>query len=40
VHREPWLGITAGATAIGTVVLFFLSQPLFDWAAQALLKIF
>lgn len=40
VHREAWLGIAAGATAIGTVVLFFLSQPLFDWAARALLRIF
>jgi NADH-quinone oxidoreductase subunit N len=40
IHRERWLGLTAGATAIGTVALFFLSQPLFDWAARALLRIF
>jgi NADH-quinone oxidoreductase subunit N len=40
IHGERWLGLTAGATAVGTVVLFFLSQPLFDWAARALLKIF
>lgn len=40
VHRETWLGVTAGASAVATVVLFFLSQPLFDWAARALLRIF
>jgi NADH-quinone oxidoreductase subunit N len=40
VHREFWLNLTAGASAIALVVLFIFSQPLFGWAADALLKVF
>jgi NADH-quinone oxidoreductase subunit N len=40
VHRETWINLTAGTTAVATVVLFVFSQPLFAWASQALLKIF
>lgn len=40
VYKETWLNLTAGVTAIATVVLFIFSQPLFAWAAQSLLRIF
>ena len=40
VHREPLLDLTAAFTAIGTVVLFLFSAPLFDWAAAAVLRLF
>jgi NADH-quinone oxidoreductase subunit N len=40
VHKETWLNLTAGVSAIATVFLFVFSQPLFGWASQALLKIF
>jgi NADH-quinone oxidoreductase subunit N len=40
VRNEPWLNITAGATAVATVVLTFLSAPLFNWASQAVLQLF
>ncbi len=40
VHPDKSLAWTAGATALATVVLFLFAQPLFGWAAQALLKIF
>lgn len=40
VYAGRWLGLTAGATAIGTVVLSIFAQPLFAWAAQAVLKLF
>ncbi|MBX3048605.1 MAG: NADH-quinone oxidoreductase subunit N [Anaerolineales bacterium] len=40
VHQDKSLAWTAGATAVATVVLFLFAQPLFGWAAQALLKIF
>lgn len=40
VVREPWLNITAVATAVATVLLFVVSEPLFGWAAQAVLKLF
>ncbi|MCW5877130.1 MAG: NADH-quinone oxidoreductase subunit N [Anaerolineales bacterium] len=40
VHDDRSLAWTAGLTAAATVVLFLFAQPLFGWAAQALLKIF
>jgi NADH-quinone oxidoreductase subunit N len=40
VHKETWLNLTAGVSAIATVLLFVFAQPLFGWAGQALLKIF
>ena len=39
-HSEPLLNLTAGATAIATVMLTFFSGPLFTWASQAVLKLF
>lgn len=39
-HRERGLDWTVATTAIGTVLLFIFSQPLFAWAAQALLQVF
>lgn len=38
--REPWLNLTAGVTAVGTVALSIFSPPLFDWASQAVLLMF
>jgi NADH-quinone oxidoreductase subunit N len=40
VVREPWLNLTAIASAVATVLLFVFSEPLFGWAAQAVLKLF
>jgi NADH-quinone oxidoreductase subunit N len=40
VHREVWLNLTAGVTAVATVVLSIISAPLFEWAAQAAIKLF
>jgi NADH-quinone oxidoreductase subunit N len=40
VHNDNGLRITAAVTALGTVLLFIFSQPLFDWASRALLQIF
>lgn len=40
VHREPALMVTAGLTAVATVLLFIFSAPLLNWASQALLRIF
>ncbi len=40
VYKDSWLNITAGISAIATVLLFVFAQPLFGWASQALLKIF
>jgi NADH-quinone oxidoreductase subunit N len=39
-HSEPWLNLTTAVTALGTVVLFIFSQPLFTWAADAVLRLF
>jgi NADH-quinone oxidoreductase subunit N len=39
-HSEPLLNLTAGATAVATVMLTFFSGPLFTWASQAVLKLF
>jgi len=40
VHREAWLNLTAGVAAVATVVLSIFSAPLFEWAAQATIKLF
>jgi NADH-quinone oxidoreductase subunit N len=40
VTREGWLGFTIGSLALVTVLLSFIPQYLFDWASQALLKLF
>ncbi len=40
VTRERWLEITIGATAVITVVVSLVPQALFDWASQAILRIF
>lgn len=40
VHRDRWLTLTAGASALLTVVLFIFSEPLFDWAARSVLHLF
>ncbi len=39
-HSELLLNLTAGATAIATVMLTFFAGPLFTWASQAVLKLF
>lgn len=38
-HSETWLNLTTLGTALGTVLLFIFSQPLFNLAAQALLRV-
>lgn len=38
--RERWLGLTAGFTAVATVVLGIFSAQLFAWASQAVLQLF
>jgi NADH-quinone oxidoreductase subunit N len=40
VYKERWINITAGVTAVATVVLFIFSELLFAWAADAVLHIF
>ncbi len=39
VHRERWLGWTAGLSAVGTVVLTIFAAPLFAWAANSVLRL-
>lgn len=39
VYKERWLSLTAGVSAVAVVVLFIFSEPLFNWAAQAVLLI-
>lgn len=39
-EREPWLGLTIGATALATVVVSLVPQFLFAWASEAVLKLF
>jgi NADH-quinone oxidoreductase subunit N len=39
-RRDPWLQVTIGATAVGTVVLALFAQPLLNWASQAILTLF
>jgi NADH-quinone oxidoreductase subunit N len=38
--REPWLNLVAGAAAFGTVAIGLIPGPLFDLAAQAVLRVF
>lgn len=40
VHRDRWLNATTALTALGTVLLFLASTPLFEWAAQAVMVLF
>jgi NADH-quinone oxidoreductase subunit N len=40
VEREWWLELTIGATAVMTVVVSLFPAPLFDWAQQAIMKLF
>jgi NADH-quinone oxidoreductase subunit N len=37
---EPWLNLTWGAAAVLTVAISLVPTPLFDWASQAVLKLF
>ncbi len=37
---EPWLNLTWGACAVLTVAVSLVPGPLFDWASQAVLKLF
>ncbi len=37
---EPWLNITWGLAALLTVIVSLVPAPLFDWASQAVLKLF
>jgi len=39
-EREGWLNFTWGLSALVTVLLSLLPAPLFDWASQAVLKLF
>jgi len=40
IRSEPWLNLTAGATAVATVALGIFATPLFEWASNAVLKLF
>ncbi len=40
VTREGWLEFTIGAMAVATVLVSLFPASLFDWASQALLKLF
>lgn len=40
VTSEPWLNLTWGAAALATVILSFVPQYLFEWASNAVLKLF
>jgi NADH-quinone oxidoreductase subunit N len=40
VRSEVWLNITTAVTALATVALGIFAGPLFNWAAQAVLKLF
>jgi NADH-quinone oxidoreductase subunit N len=40
VTREGWLELTIGVTAVITVVFSLFPAPLFEWASQAILKLF
>jgi NADH-quinone oxidoreductase subunit N len=39
VRSEPWLNAATLAAAVGTVALSIFAAPLFDWAAQAVLRL-
>jgi NADH-quinone oxidoreductase subunit N len=38
-RSESWLNLTAGAFAVGTLLLIIFAGPLFDWAARAILRL-
>ena len=40
VRREPWLMATTALAAAGTLALSLASAPLFNWASQAVLRLF
>ena len=40
VTMEPWLNLTWGVSAVFTVIVSLVPAPLFDWASQAVLKLF
>jgi NADH-quinone oxidoreductase subunit N len=40
ITREAWLEFAIGASAVLTVVISFIPQALFEWASQAVLKLF
>jgi NADH-quinone oxidoreductase subunit N len=40
IARESWLEIAIGASAVLTVVISLVPQSLFEWASQAVLKLF
>jgi NADH-quinone oxidoreductase subunit N len=40
VHRERWLGLTAGVSAAAVVLLTIFSPPLFLWASEAVMRMF
>ncbi len=40
VTRGTWVSLTTGVTALATVALFIFSEPLFKWAADAVLRLF
>ena len=40
VSRDPWLQLTTGVAAVGTVVLGLAAGPLLNWASQAVLRLF
>jgi NADH-quinone oxidoreductase subunit N len=39
-RRDPWVYLTAGVSAVCTVLLSIFSVPLFTWASQAVLRLF
>jgi hypothetical protein len=40
VEREWWLEFAIGAAAVVTVLVSLYPFPLFEWAAQAVMKLF
>jgi len=40
IRREPWLRLTTGIAAVGTVLLTFVAVPLLSWASNAALSLF
>jgi NADH-quinone oxidoreductase subunit N len=40
IRREGWLNMTTLITALATIVLSIFAVPLFQWASQAVLKLF
>jgi hypothetical protein len=40
IRTDGWLKLTTIVTAVATVVLSIFAVPLFQWASQAMLKLF